>query len=167
MHYGADDNASGTAALMEIAEKLAAERAAGQIVGARDVVFAAWSGEELGLIGSSRYVESLKREAGAKDLKGRVAAYLNMDMVGRLRDTLRLSGLGSSPVWRREIERRNAVIGLPIAAVDDAYLPTDATSFYLAGVPILSASTGVHEEYHTPRDRPELINYDGWSGSPG
>ena len=161
IHYGADDNASGVAALIEIAQKLASDHQAGKIKGARNILFAAWSGEELGLLGSSHFVDALAKSAGQEDLKGLVSAYLNMDMVGRLRDKLTLSGLGSSPVWAREIERRNAVVGLPVAPSDDTYLPTDATEFYLAGVPILAAFTGAHEEYSTPRDRAETLNYEG------
>ncbi|HVY88421.1 MAG TPA: M28 family peptidase, partial [Hyphomonadaceae bacterium] len=90
-----------------------------------------------------------------------VSAYLNMDMVGRLRDSLVLQGVGSSSVWTREIEQRNAVVGLPIKTDADTYLPTDATSFYLAGVPILAAFTGSHEEYHSPRDTADKLNYKG------
>lgn len=161
IHYGADDNASGVAALIEIAQKMASDRQAGKLKGVRNVLFAAWSGEELGLLGSSYFVDGLAKKAGQEDLKGLVSAYLNMDMVGRLRDKLTLSGLGSSDVWRREIERRNAVVGLPVAPSDDTYLPTDATEFYLAGVPILAAFTGAHEEYSTPRDTAETLNYEG------
>jgi C-terminal processing protease CtpA/Prc len=72
-----------------------------------------------------------------------------------------LQGVGSSSIWRGEIERRNALVGLPITLQDDSYLPTDASSFYLRGVPILSAFTGAHSDYHTPRDTPEKLNYDG------
>jgi len=72
-----------------------------------------------------------------------------------------LQGIGSSSVWRGEIERRNAPVGLPLTLQDDSYLPTDASSFYLRGVPILSAFTGAHSEYHTPRDTPERLNYEG------
>jgi len=72
-----------------------------------------------------------------------------------------LQGIGSSPFWKGEIERRNAVVGLPVTLQSDSYLPTDASTFFLKGIPILSAFTGSHSEYHTPRDTPELINYDG------
>ena len=84
-----------------------------------------------------------------------------MDMVGRLDKSLILQGIGSSSIWRAEIERRNAPIGLPITIQEDSYLPTDASSFYMQGVPILSAFTGSHSEYHTPRDRPDTLNYEG------
>jgi C-terminal processing protease CtpA/Prc len=90
-----------------------------------------------------------------------VAAYLNMDMIGRLDKTLILQGVGSSTSWPADIERQNAAIGLPIVTQNDSYLPTDATSFYLKGVPILSAFTGAHVDYHTPRDTADKVNYAG------
>jgi C-terminal processing protease CtpA/Prc len=82
-------------------------------------------------------------------------------MVGRMKDKVSVGGLGSSTVWSGEIERRNVVVGLPIATSDDTYMPTDATSFYLKGVPILALFTGAHTEYHTPRDTADTLNYDG------
>lgn len=84
-----------------------------------------------------------------------------MDMIGRLEKSLVLNGAGSSDIWRGEIEKRNAPVGLPLTVQDDSYLPTDATSFYVKGVPILSAFSGAHEDYHTPTDTPEKLNYDG------
>jgi Tol biopolymer transport system component len=88
-----------------------------------------------------------------------VVAAINMDMVGRLEDKLILQGIGSSDVWPKVIERKNVVVGLPVALSEDTDLPTDATSFYQSGVPILSAFTGSHQDYHTPRDTPEKLNY--------
>lgn len=161
IHPGADDNASGVAALIEVAQKLAAERDEGRLEGARDLVFAAWSGEELGLLGASHFVDALIAEAGADDLADLVSAYLNMDMVGRLEDRLVVSGLASATVWPREIERRNAVVGLPIVTSDDTYLPTDSTPFYLARVPILAFFTGAHGDYHRPADTADKLNYEG------
>jgi predicted metalloprotease with PDZ domain len=78
-----------------------------------------------------------------------------------LRDNLVLQGIGSSSLWAKEIERRNAVVGMSLSLQNDSYLPTDASTFFLDGVPILSAFTGSHSEYHTPRDVPELLNYEG------
>jgi hypothetical protein len=161
IHPGADDNASGVAAVLEVAQKFAADHAAGGLEGARDIVFAAWSGEELGLLGASHYAEATTEAAGAEDLGDVVAAYVNLDMVGRLDDRLIVSGLGSSEVWAREVERRNAVVGLPIVTSSDTYLPTDATAFYTAGVPVLSLFTGAHEDYHRPSDTAEKLNYEG------
>jgi Tol biopolymer transport system component len=161
IHYGADDNASGVAGLLEIAQYFAGEKAAGRLTGARDIVFTAWEGEELGLLGSSHFVEAAKKASNSDNLSSRFSAYLNMDMIGRLKDALIFQGVGSSSVWTREIEQRNAVVGLPVTTVSDTYLPTDATSFYIAGVPILAAFTGSHEEYHSPRDTADRINYKG------
>lgn len=164
IHRGADDNASGVAGLLEIAEYLADQRRQGKLDLKRDVVFAAWSGEEIGLLGSSHFVRKLAKEALGEEsapLGLLLSSYLNMDMIGRLRESLVLQGIGSSDYWKGAIERRNAPVGLPITIQSDTYLPTDATPFYLRQVPILSAFTGAHEEYHTPRDTPDLINYEG------
>lgn len=160
VHYGADDNASGVAALIEIAQLLADRAADGELQDAdRDLVFAAWSAEELGLLGSEHYAEALLD--GEESLQGRVAAYLNMDMVGRLDEAVVLQGVASSPWWKSQIEKRNVVVGLPVKLSEDTYLPTDGTSFYLKGVPILSAFTGAHAEYHSPRDTADTLDYDG------
>ncbi len=164
IHNGADDNASGTAGMLEVAQYLVDLKAAGQLKQRRDLLFAAWSGEELGILGSQSFVAWVSKHAetaGSRPLEGEVSAYLNMDMIGRFRERLSLQGVGSSSVWRKEIERRNVVVGLPITTSDDSYLPTDATSFYLAGVPVLSAFTGSHEDYHSPRDTADKINYEG------
>lgn len=248
IHVGADDNASGVAAMLEIAEYLAHLKRRGQTDSfKRDIIFAAWSGEELGLHGSKHFTDTLLAKAsktsgendgketpnahdfvigiradGSYELNGEeisaedlvknlevvgkmspsfpitvvqsgdenvkvarlvamaeaqgltnvkisggqllasqlnVVAALNMDMVGRLEDKLVLQGIGSSPVWQSIIERKNVVVGLPLTLSDDTDLPTDATSFYQSGVPILSAFTGSHSDYHTPQDTPEKLNY--------
>jgi Tol biopolymer transport system component len=162
IHPGADDDASGVAAMLEIAEQLAGRRQRGALRAERDLLFAAWSGEELGLLGSRHFVDSLgDPHAAGGALAERIVAYLNLDMVGRLEEHLTLYGLGSSRAWAGLIERYDAPIGLPVLALDESYLPTDATSFYLEGVPILSAFTGVHEDYHTPRDTAEKLDLEG------
>ena len=167
VHRGADDNASGVAAMLEIAQSLALQKKQGRLQLKHDILFAAWSGEEMGLLGSSHFVDHfhelyphLPSPEGNK-LYPAIVACFNLDMVGRLREQLVLQGIGSSPFWKGEIERRNAVVGLPVTLQNDSYLPTDASSFYLKGIPILSAFTGSHSEYHTPRDTPELLNYEG------
>jgi hypothetical protein len=144
--------------MLEIAQYLADLHAMGRLEARRDIVFAAWSGEELGTLGSLHYVDAL---AAGGDLADRVSAYLNLDMVGHLRDALYLQGVGSSAVWAREIERRNVPVGVPVATKSDPYLPTDVTPFYLKGVPVLNAFTGAHEDYSTPRDTADALNYDG------
>ncbi len=177
IHYGADDNASGVAALFEVAQHLSASRdrkgaqkpseASRDHQGAEnsglkhDILFAAWSGEELGLLGSAHFVNHLAEGDPARTLHPHIMAYINMDMVGRLRENLIVQGVGSSSIWPAVIEQRNAPVGLPITLQNDSYLPTDATSFYLRGVPILSLFTGSHAEYHSPRDTPDTLNYDG------
>lgn len=164
IHHGADDNASGTSALFEIAEYLSGQKTVGKLKMERDAIFAAWSGEEIGLLGSAHYVRELANELGGSPdakLTGKLSACLNMDMIGRLDKSLVLQGIGSSKQWKSEIEQRNAPVGLSIVTQDDAYLPTDATSFYLKGVPILNAFTGSHEDYHKPSDTADKIDYEG------
>lgn len=162
VHFGADDNASGVSSLMEIAEYMSDLARSGRLPLKRDVVFAFWSGEELGLLGSSHFVQSLGKSLSSEnDISKAVAAYMNLDMVGRLNDKLILQGIGSSSIWTSEVEKRNAPVGLPITTQNDSYLPTDSTSFYLKRVPVLSAFTGTHGEYHSPRDTPETLNYEG------
>jgi len=162
IHHGADDNASGVAGVIEIAQYLADQKKQGKIKLTRDVIFAAWSGEELGLLGSNHFVEALAkmfRGDPSGKLTGMFAACLNMDMIGRFQKTLVLQGVGSSSWWAKEIEKRNAPIGLPITTQNDAHLPTDSTTFYLRGIPTLNAFTGSHEDYHLPSDTADKIDY--------
>ena len=160
IHYGADDNASGTAALLEIAQFLTARQRAGKLNAVHDIIFAAWSGEELGLLGSAHYAKAMMEANGKKTLYPALGACLNLDMVGRLNKKLVMQGIGSSSVWPSEIERRNVPVGLPLTLQNDSYVPTDASTFFTYGVPSLSAFTGSHEEYHTPRDTPDRLDYD-------
>src|SRR5207249_2379809 len=144
-HHGADDNASGTAAVLELAAALAAEFRVGQasrlspfapsqaeITRARKpenlrrgIIFALWSGEELGLIGSSYFAEH-----PAVALSN-VVAFVNFDMVGRLRENkLIMQGVGSSPAWRRMLEKRNVEAGFNLVLQEDPCLPTEMTAIY-------------------------------------
>ena len=162
IHYGADDNASGVAAVLEIAEHLVSLRHQGRLNQTRDILFALWSGEELGLLGSGFYTRNLNGPGAESEvLRPRLAAYLNLDMVGRLKESLFIQGVGSSSIWPQTIESSNIGVDLSIVTQQESHLPTDATSFYVKGVPILSAFTGGHEDYHTPRDQPSGINYSG------
>lgn len=155
IHPGADDNASGIAALLEIAHHLSARRANGRWQQQRDVVFAAWSGEEIGLLGSRYFV--------GDQPKRRFAAYLNLDMVGRLRRPLELWGMGTSPAWEEVVEQARSRLAIPLEVepYDEPDQPTDTYYFYCTGVPVLTAYTGGHLEYHTPRDTAETLSYDG------
>jgi Zn-dependent M28 family amino/carboxypeptidase len=161
LHAGADDNASGVAALLEIAEHLAAQKAAGKLALRHDLLFAVWTGEELGRLGSAHFADTFAAPAAETGLAPTVIAYLNLDMVGRLDGTLYVQGVGSSSVWKGELERRNVPVGLPLRLQEDSYLPTDTTSFYLRGVPVLTFFTGSHADYNTPRDTADKLNYDG------
>lgn len=148
-HFGADDNASGMATVLWLAKQ------AHKLRPERSVVFALWSGEELGVLGSKAWVESQPKDR-------KFLAYLNFDMVGRLREQkLIVQGVGSSSEWGRLFEKTNAKGHLVLAPSSDSFLPTDAVSFMLKSVPTASFFTGAHSEYHTPRDRFESLNFEG------
>ena len=156
IHNGADDNASGTALVLELASTLSAAYQEPPEVFNRGIIFAFWSGEELGLIGSTHFanhpIVPLEK----------VAAYINFDMVGRLRENkLILQGVGSSSVWPKLIEKRNVPIGFNLTLQADPYLPTDVTAFYPKEVPVLSFFTGGHEDYNRPTDDSDTLNYTG------
>ncbi|MCX6926058.1 MAG: M28 family peptidase [Verrucomicrobia bacterium] len=156
VHPGADDNASGVATVLELAGALAAERAKNPAAFPRGIIFAAWSGEELGLIGSSWFAEHPLLPLT------NVVAYLNFDMVGRLRENkLTLQGVGSSPAWTKLIEKRNVAAGFTAVLQDDPYLPSDTTALYPKGVPVLEFFTGSHDDYHRPTDKQDTLNYEG------
>jgi hypothetical protein len=156
IHNGADDNASGTAVVLELAAALADARRRTPADFQRGVVVALWSGEELGIIGSSHFV------ANPPIPLDQVAAYVNFDMVGRLRNNeLILQGTGSSPRWIELIEKRNVAAGFSLVVQEDPYLPTDASAFYPKSVPVMSLFTGSHEDYNKPTDDWQTLDYDG------
>ena len=149
IHHGADDNASGTAAVLAIAETLARQRMR------RNVMFALWSGEEIGLVGSNAFVTSPPVPMT------QVAAYLNFDMVGRMQNNrLAADGVASSPAWSRMLERANVAAGFDLATNPDPYQPTDSSNFNQAGLPTLFFTTGSHTDYHRPSDTADKIDYD-------
>jgi Peptidase family M28/PDZ domain/PA domain len=155
IHYGADDNASGAAVVLAMAQTLAQQRknCSG---GERGIIFAFWSGEEIGLIGASFYAEHPKVSLD------QIVAYLNFDMVGRLRENkLSIQGIGSSLSWNKLLEKRNVVAGFQLILQDDPYLPTDSTAFYLKEIPFMNFFTGSHEDYHRPTDTADTLNYEG------
>jgi len=156
VHNGADDNASGVAAVLELAAALGDEHKHKPAGYRRGVIFAFWSGEEMGLLGSTHFADH--SPVGLSN----VVAYVNFDMVGRLRDNqLILQGVGSSSAWRRLVERRNVTAGFNLTLQDDPYLPTDVTALYPKGVPVLSFFTGSHDDYHRPTDDADTLNYEG------
>jgi hypothetical protein len=149
-HHGADDNASGSAAVLAAGEALSKETTR-----RRNVLLEFWSGEEIGLIGSSAYVNAPPVPID------QLAAYFNFDMVGRMQDNkLTVQAAGSSDAWGRVIEQANVAAGFDLLVQADPYQPTDVSSFYQAGVPSLNFFTGTHTDYHRPSDTADKINYE-------
>ena len=150
IHNGADDNASGVAVLLELAQHFAARPMA------RTLIFVAFGGEELGTLGSQFYV------AHPVWPLDHTIAMLNLDMVGRLREQLTVHGTGTSPAWAAILDDLDAQGSHPtIARVPDGFGPSDQSSFYGAQVPVLWFFTGAHEQYHRPTDDLETINGAG------
>ncbi|WP_413561535.1 M28 family peptidase [Bdellovibrio sp. HCB209] len=152
-HGGADDNASGVAGVMELAHYYANLQKTQPGKLKKSLMFAVWSGEELGNLGSTHFT----KEMGTR----KIEAYLNMDMVGRLRDRLFVQGLGSGDTWTAMAEQVEAKTLVPMVTQEDPYLPTDSLALYMAGVPTAHFFTGAHQEYHTPRDTMDLLNFEG------
>jgi Zn-dependent M28 family amino/carboxypeptidase len=149
IHAGADDNASGSAAVLTIAETLAKQPRN------RNILIGLWSGEELGLVGSSAFATAPPVPLDA------IAAYLNFDMVGRMHDNrLTVQATGSSPAWGKILEQANAAAGFDLALQEDPYQPTDVTTFNAASIPSLSFFTGTHADYHRPSDTADKIDYE-------
>ncbi len=177
IHHGADDNASGVSALIELAQKFSAERK-----NKRTIIFIAFGGEEEGLLGSQFYV---KNPAFPLD---KTVAMINMDMIGRLKDEkLTVGGIGTASEWKSLIEGTNLQQINPLSLVklthivptkennttpksespfqlslnEDGFGPSDHSSFYGKQIPVLFFFTGTHENYHKPSDTAEKINYQG------
>jgi hypothetical protein len=149
-HVGADDNASGSAAVLAVAEAFARRP-----MRRRNLVVALWSAEEIGLIGSNTFVNAPPIPLD------QVAAYFNFDMVGRMQDNkLAVQATGSSTTWASLIERANVAAGFNLNLQPDPYQPTDVATFNQASVPSLNFTTGAHLDYHKPSDTPDKINYE-------
>jgi len=151
IHHGADDNASGTAALLEVAKWIKHKK-----LNNYNYLFINFSGEELGLYGSKAFVKDQQIDSA------HIAYMINMDMVGRLNDSthsLELGGIGTSPVWEDVVKM--AGDGFKITVDSSGVGPSDHTSFYNVGIPVLFFFTGSHKDYHKPSDTAGLINYPG------
>jgi Zn-dependent M28 family amino/carboxypeptidase len=164
IHHGADDNASGTAAVLELARVLAEHRQ--QLK--RSIIMASFSGEEEGLLGSAAYTRNPPVPLSS------TVAMINMDMIGRLRlNMLMVSGTATSPAWKPLLEELNKkdVAGradggagngrFKLALGDDGYGPSDHQSFYIRDIPVLFFFTGSHDDYHKPSDTADKINAEG------
>jgi len=152
IHNGADDNASGTAALIELARMLKPSK-----LKANNYLFIAFSGEELGLFGSKYFTEHSTIDLAKTDYM------INMDMVGRLSDSsksLTIGGIGTSPTWSKtlsSIQNKAIVVKYDSSGTG----PSDHTSFYRKNIPVLFFFTGLHSDYHRPSDDAQKINYNG------
>jgi hypothetical protein len=153
VHNGADDNASGTAALIELARLLKVSKDK-----SNNYLFIAFSGEELGLFGSKYFTEH-----PTIDLQS-VNYMINMDMVGRLNDstkTITVGGYGTSPAWGTVFTALSKQKYFSIKYDSSGIGPSDHTSFYLKNIPVLFFFTGLHSDYHKPTDDAGKINYTG------
>ncbi|HSO86279.1 MAG TPA: M20/M25/M40 family metallo-hydrolase [Draconibacterium sp.] len=151
IHNGADDNASGVAAIIQLAEKLAAEKK-----NKRSIIFVAFGAEEMGLVGSKEFTNKPPVETE------KMVAMFNFDMVGRLdpaSNGLSIGGTQTSKETEALLTDLNT--GFELAFSPEGVGPSDHASFYLQNIPVFFISTGAHSDYHTPNDDADLINYDG------
>ncbi len=149
---GADDNASGTSGLLELAQYFAANREGIK----RSLLFIAFGAEERGLIGSRHFVDNPTVPLD------KIVAMVNMDMIGRLRnDVLFVLGTSSSPAWRELLEEINSQFNFTLRDSPGVFGASDHFSFYNKGIPVLFFFTGMHENYHRPSDDWDTLNYEG------
>ncbi|MEQ9619128.1 MAG: M28 family peptidase [Deltaproteobacteria bacterium] len=149
---GADDNASGVAGLLELSEYFSDADNSMK----RSLLFIAFSGEELGLLGSTYYIDhpAVSHE--------NTVAMINMDMMGRLNENkLIVFGVSSSPEWQSLIAQAGSGLNLELTLEDSVFAPSDQLPFYEHEIPAVQFFTGLHDEYHTPGDDWQLINSEG------
>ncbi len=155
VHNGADDNASGTTTLLEIARRLASDQ---QSQSRRSVVIIAFSGEERGLLGSKHYVRNPRWPLE------KTVSMVNLDMVGRLNEnSLTVYGTGTAKGFDALLDKHNEQTKFALDKQVAGYGPSDHQSFYEMEIPVFHFFTGLHNEYHRPSDDVELINFDGMS----
>jgi len=150
VHHGADDNASGVAAVIELAQRFSREKN-----NKRSIIFAAFTAEEFGLIGSRAFVAEPPFNLKKTD------AMFNFDMVGRLDSAkeLTIGGVGTSLESKAMID--SLVHGFSLKISKEGYGPSDHASFYGENIPVLYFTSGVHDQYHTPKDTWDRINFEG------
>jgi len=153
VHHGADDNASGVGEMIELAEKFSLTNGSHK----RSMVFAAFSGEEKGLLGSKYFTENPLIDLA------KVNAMINLDMVGRLKDSssLQIGGAGTAVGLKKLVRSLTDTTHITLTFSDEGYGPSDHSSFYGKNIPVLFYSTGAHLDYHTPSDTWDKINYPG------
>lgn len=160
IHNGADDNASGTSAMIELAEHYAAQAGPKQDDGggsARSILFVAFTAEESGLIGSQRFVSDPPVPLA------QIASMLNLDMVGRVnKDVLSIGGAGTAPSFEKMLARADEASPLTLKTFGrGGYGPSDHMSFAMKKIPVLFFWSGSHADYHRPSDDADKINYEG------
>lgn len=155
VHNGADDNASGVAVMLNLASRLKVKNNQAETKDNNNYLFMAFSGEEMGLIGSNYFSKNPTIEAES------INYMINMDMIGRMKadSTLAVYGTGTSPMFKQTIKANNDKFKL--VENESGVGPSDHTSFYLIDIPVLHFFTGQHEDYHKPGDDPDKLNYDG------
>ena len=152
IHNGADDNASGSSGLLELAQAFSMEHPR------RTVYFVWFSGEELGLLGSQYFVDH------APIPQKQIVSMINLDMIGRLtHGKLEVGGAGTSPNFGEIITQATQGLGLDVTLNPDGFGPSDHASFYGAKIPVMFFFTGLHDDYHRPSDDPNTINAAGAS----
>jgi hypothetical protein len=155
VHNGADDNASGVAIMLNLAGRLKVKNDNAETKDENNYLFMAFSGEEMGLLGSNYFSKNPTIDAKT------INYMINMDMVGRLKadSTLAVYGVGTSPIFKQTIKAHNDRFKL--VQNESGVGPSDHTSFYLIDIPVLHFFTGQHEDYHKPADDSDKLNYDG------
>jgi Zn-dependent M28 family amino/carboxypeptidase len=155
VHNGADDNASGVAVLLNLASRLKVKNDQAEIKDQNNYLFMAFSGEEMGLLGSNYFSKNPTIDAES------INFMINMDMVGRMKvdSTLAVYGTGTSPMFKQTLKANNE--NFKLVENESGVGPSDHTSFYLIDIPVLHFFTGQHEDYHKPSDDSDKLNYDG------
>ncbi|WP_179337458.1 M28 family peptidase [Winogradskyella ludwigii] len=155
IHNGADDNASGVAVMLNLASRLKVKNDQAEVKDKNNYLFMAFSGEEMGLLGSNYFSKNPTIDAAS------INYMINMDMVGRMKvdSTLAVYGTGTSPMFKQTLKSNNDKFKL--VENESGVGPSDHTSFYLVDIPVLHFFTGQHEDYHKPGDDSEKLNYEG------
>jgi len=153
IHHGADDNASGVAMMLELAEKFTMIKGSHK----RSIICIAFTGEEEGLLGSKHFTDEPEIDLS------KVNAMINLDMVGRLNETknLQVSGVGTANGLKNLVYSISDTSVIKLTLSDEGYGPSDHSSFYGKNIPVLFYFTGAHLDYHTPSDTYDKINYKG------
>lgn len=153
VHNGADDNASGVSALLELAAKLSQDKSLLK----QNIIFIAFGAEEMGILGSKYFVENPPVPVNS------IKAMINMDMVGRLKEDtlLQVNGTGTSKEATALVNEINKKYNFNLRMAPEGYGPSDHAAFYAKNIPVFFLTTGAHTDYHTPSDDREKINFEG------